>query len=117
MASSNASPNLIIRFSKSSWQEFEETSQMKNIALVEDRLDGASNFNSWKSRLQVTLEKDDLLDVVTKTLPATATNIEKKIRKEEDVKARKLIIYSVRDHLLPCIANLKTTYDMYEALK
>jgi hypothetical protein len=90
---------------------------MKNRALVEDRLDGASNFSSWKSRLQVTLEEDDLLDVVTKTLPATATDMEKKIRKEEDVKARKLIIYSVRDHLLPQIANLKTTYDMYEALK
>jgi hypothetical protein len=90
---------------------------MKNRALVEDRLDGASNFSSWKSRLQVTLEEDDLLDVVTKTLPDTTTDVEKKIRKEEDVKARKLIIYSVRDHLLPRIANLKTTYDMYEALK
>jgi hypothetical protein len=32
-------------------------------------------------------------------------------------KERKLIIYSVRDHLLPLIANLKTTYEMYEALK
>jgi hypothetical protein len=55
--------------------------------------------------------------VTTKTLPTTTTDMEKKIRKEEDVKARKLIIYSVRDHLLPRIANLKTTYDMYEALK
>jgi hypothetical protein len=52
---------------------------MKNRALVEDRLDGESNFSYWKSRLQVTLEEDDLLDVVTKTLPTTATNIEKKI--------------------------------------
>jgi hypothetical protein len=90
---------------------------MKNIALIEDRLDGASNFNSWKSRLQFTLEEDDLLDMVTKTLPTTTTDMEKKIRKEEDVKARKLIIYSVRDHLLPQIANLKIAYDMYEALK
>jgi hypothetical protein len=90
---------------------------MKNRALVEDRLDGASNFSSWKSRLQVTLEEDDHLDAVTKTLPNTATDVEKKIRKEEDTKARTLIIYSVRDHLLPHIANLKATYDMYEALK
>jgi Lhr-like helicase len=55
--------------------------------------------------------------VITKTLPDTNLDIEKKIRKEEDVKARKIIIYSVRDHLLPHIANMKTTYDMYEALK
>jgi hypothetical protein len=39
---------------------------MKNKTLVEDRLDGESKFSSWKSRLQVTLEEDDLLDVVTK---------------------------------------------------
>jgi hypothetical protein len=90
---------------------------MKNRVLIEDRLDGASNFSSWKSRLQVTLEEDDLLDVATKTIPTTTTDIEKKIRNEEDIKAINLIIYSVRDHLLPCISNLKTTYDMYEYLK
>jgi hypothetical protein len=90
---------------------------MKNRSLVEDRLDGARKFNYWKSRLQVTLEEYDLLDVVNKNLLATTTDIEKKIRKEEDIKARKLIIYSVRDHLLPHISNLKSTYDMYEALK
>jgi hypothetical protein len=44
-------------------------------------------------------------------------NEEKEIRREEGVKARKIIIYSVRDHLLPRIANLKTAYEMYEALK
>jgi hypothetical protein len=54
---------------------------MKKSDLVQDRLDGASNFSSWKSRLQVTLEEDDLLDVVNKTLPDTTTYIEKKIRK------------------------------------
>ena len=90
---------------------------MKNKTFVEDKLDGASNFNSWKSSLQVSLEEDDLLDVVTKTLLDTTTDEEKNIRKEEDVKERKIIIYSVRDHLLPRIANLKTAYDMYEVLK
>jgi len=89
---------------------------MKNKNLVEYRLDGASNFSPCKSKLLVTLEEDDLLDVTTKVLPATTTDIEKKIRKE-DVKARKIIIYLVRDHLLPRIANLKTAYDMYEVLK
>jgi hypothetical protein len=57
------------------------------------------------------------LDLTTKTLLDKATNIEKKIRKEEDVKARKIIIYSVRDRLLPRISILRATYDMYEMLK
>jgi hypothetical protein len=90
---------------------------MKNRTPMEVRLDGASNFSPCKSKLLVTLEEEDLLDVTIETLPETATELEKKIRKEDDVRARKIIIYSVRDHLLPRIANLKTAYDMYKTLK
>jgi len=57
-------------------------------------LDGSSNFSSWKSRLQVTLEEEDLLWVIQKGLPESATNEEKEERKEDNVKARKIIIYS-----------------------
>jgi hypothetical protein len=94
-----------------------KSENMRNKTLVEERLDGSSNFSSLKSRLHVTLEEDDLLSVMQKTLPETVTDEEKEIRREEDVKARKILIYSVRDHPLPRIANLKTTYEMYEALK
>jgi hypothetical protein len=90
---------------------------MRNRTFVEDRLDGSSNFSSWKSRLQITLEEDDLLSVIQKALPKTATHEEKEEWKKDDVKARKIIIYLVKDHLLPCIANLKTACEMYEALK
>jgi hypothetical protein len=90
---------------------------MKNKTMVDDRLDGSSNFSSRKSRLQITLEEDDLLNVIQKTLPETTTDEEKEEWKEDDVNARKIIIYLVRDHLLPRIANLKTTYEMYDALK
>jgi hypothetical protein len=55
--------------------------------------------------------------VIQNVLPETATDEEKEERKEDVIKARKIIIYSLRDHLLPRIANLKTAYGMYEALK
>jgi hypothetical protein len=90
---------------------------MRNKTLVEDRLDGSNNFSSWKSRLQITLEEDDLLCVIQKSLPKTTIDEEKEEWKEDDVKARKIIIYSMRDHLLPRFSNLKTTREMYEALK
>jgi hypothetical protein len=50
---------------------------MRNINLVEDRLDGSRNFNSWKSILHITLEESDLLKLIEGTLPATTTNEEK----------------------------------------
>jgi hypothetical protein len=88
-----------------------------NKNLVEDRLDGSSNFSSWKSRLQITLEENDLLSLIEKTLPKTKTDEENADQKTDNVKARKTIIYSVRNHLLPRISTLKTTYEMYDALK
>ena len=54
--------------------------------------------------------------MIQKGLPETTTDEEKEERKEDDVMERKIIIYSIRDHLLP-ISNMKTTYEMYEALK
>jgi hypothetical protein len=90
---------------------------MMNITLVEDRFDGSSNFSSWKSKLQITLEESDLLSLIEKTLSQTTTDEEKVDWKVDDVKARKIIIYLVRDHLLPRIATLKTTYEMFDTLK
>jgi hypothetical protein len=89
---------------------------MRNKTLVEDRIDGSSNFSSWKSRLHITLEEDDLLILIQNTLPEKITDEEKEDWKADDVKARNIIIYSVRDHLLPRIDNLKTTYEIYDAL-
>jgi hypothetical protein len=90
---------------------------MMNKTLVEDRLDGSKNFSSWKSRLQITLEDNDLLSLIKKNLPESTTDEEKDEWKACDVKARKMIIYSVRDHILSHISTLKTTYEMYDALK
>ena len=36
---------------------------------VEDRLDGASNFNSWNSRVLLILEENDLLKFVNEKVP------------------------------------------------
>ena len=57
------------------------------------------------------------MSVIQKALPKTTTDELKEEWKEYVVKSRKIIIDSVRDHLLPRIANLKTTCEMYETLK
>jgi hypothetical protein len=71
---------------------------------VEDMLDGASNFNSWKSRLLITLEESDLMKFVEEFVPEPVDASEKSQWKKNDAKARKIIIYSVKDHLIPHIS-------------
>jgi hypothetical protein len=74
---------------------------MKNLqamrikTLVEDSLDGSNNFSSRKSRLHITREESDLLKLIEGTLPATTIDEEKDELKTDDVKARKIIIYSI----------------------
>jgi hypothetical protein len=91
-------PSLSVRFpilvAKGLWKILQT---MRNKTLVEDRIDGSSNFSSWKSRLQITLEEDNLLSVIQKDLPETTIDEEKEESKEDDVKERKIIIYSERD--------------------
>jgi hypothetical protein len=84
---------------------------------VEDRLDGASNLNSWKSRLLITLEESDLMKFVEEFVPEPVDASEKTQWKKNDAKARKIIIFSVKDHLIPHISPMKITKEMFDALK
>ena len=56
------------------------------------------------------------MSVIQKNLPESAIDEEKEEWKEDDIKARKIIIYLVRDHILPRISKMKTTHDMYKEL-
>jgi hypothetical protein len=42
---------------------------MVNHVLVEDRLDGTTNFSSWKSRLLITLEESEQMKCVEELVP------------------------------------------------
>jgi hypothetical protein len=82
---------------------------MRNKTLVEDRLDGSSNFSSWKSRLQITLEEDDLLNVMQKTLPESATDEERQLanvvpkphQRDEDIKDEAFLFISTLSGTVP----------------
>jgi hypothetical protein len=56
------------------------------------------------STLHITMEEDDLSSLIEKTLLAASIDEEKAEWKANNVKARKRIIYSVRDHLVPHIS-------------
>jgi hypothetical protein len=84
---------------------------------VEDRLDGAANFNFWKSRLLISLEESDLIKFVEEFVPEPTDVSDKTQWKKNDTKARKIIIYSVKDHLIPHIYSMKSTKVMFDALK
>jgi len=83
---------------------------------VEDRLDVASNFNSWKPRVLIALEENDL-DFMESDMPEPFDDTEKIQWKKNGTKARKIMIDSVMNHLVPIISKLKIAKEMFDTLK
>jgi hypothetical protein len=85
---------------------------------VEDRLDGASNWSSWKARMVFILEDLELWDIVeavVPTIPVTALVLVAEYKKRNN-KAKRTISDGVRDHIIPHVTRKAHAYQMWAAL-
>jgi hypothetical protein len=81
---------------------------------IEDRLEGATNFRAWKARILLLLEENDLKEYVEMVVPSPNDPQELAAHKKKEVKAKRVLLDSVKDHLIPHISEKKTTKEMYE---
>jgi hypothetical protein len=82
----------------------------------EDRLDGASNFLSWKVRVTLLLEENDLWDIVKDVVPSPTDPQQLAAHKKKEVKAKRMIMDAIKDHLIPHISEKKMAKEMFDAL-
>ena len=78
---------------------------MASAVRLEDRLEGSSNFNSWKARILFILE-DNQLENHLKDPPKEIFDSVKFNKCER--RAKRIIIDYVKDHLIPHISRLET---------
>ena len=78
----------------------------------QDRLEGLSNFLVWKARILIVLEAYDLRDHAEQTLatPTDANLLQK--HREATGHAKQLIMDSIKDHIVPHIAEKRATNKM-----
>ena len=62
-----------------------------NIFRPEEKLQGSTNYNSWKARLTAILEENDLDDVVFYTIQEPTSNACKTAFKKKQAKDRRII--------------------------
>ena len=86
---------------------------------LEDKLDGAGNFVPWKARIMLILEENELwsevvnstqenlIQVPTFTNAQALTTFNKK-----DIKARRIILDAVKDHVISHISVKDHAYQM-----
>ena len=73
---------------------------------VEDNLDGATNFIFWKSIVLI-LEENDLLKLVNEKVLEPNVEEDKSRWRKSDARARRILVDSVTDHLVPQISQKK----------
>jgi len=82
----------------------------------QDRLDEASNFAIWKARILSVLDRHRIKGFALRTvaIPVDPTDNEK----YEDAMARAkcIILYGVKDHVIPHIAEKNTAKEMWDTL-
>ena len=83
---------------------------------LEDRLEGASNFNAWKDRALNILEESDLDDLVTRVVEEPSTAQGRATFKKKQAKAKRVIFDSVKDNLMVVLALLRTTKECFDTL-
>jgi hypothetical protein len=92
----------------------------------EKKLDGASNFRAWKTRIDLILSKNKVLDIVKGKIvnqefeerkekePQNVATIDK--FKYSDINAMSIIVESIKYHLIPYISHLDSSKNMHDNL-
>jgi hypothetical protein len=83
---------------------------------LEDRLEGETKFQAWKEMVLLLFEENDLKEYI-ECVVATPTNMEELVAHEKkEVNVKRVLLDSMKDHLIPHIAEKTYAKDMYDAL-
>jgi hypothetical protein len=83
---------------------------------VEDRLDGASNLCPWREKISLVLEDNGMLEIVEGKMAAPADLVKLDSHAKKDVKAKRILVDGVKDHIIPHFSGKKTMREMWDAL-
>ena len=84
--------------------------------ILEDQLEGTSNFNTWKAMSLNILEEHDLDGYISNVVEDPTTNNGFTSYKKNQAKAKKTIYELVNDNLMPVITPLKTAKEFFDTL-
>ena len=83
---------------------------------LDDKLGGANNFRAWKYRISLILEENDLDKYISGEVPSPEGDEAKAIHKKNLVKSKRIIVYSIKDHIISHVSSFKTPKEVFDAL-
>ena len=89
---------------------------MTNNTKVDEKLEGVDNFRAWKYRMLLILKENDLEKYVEEEVVEPEGDEAKAKHKRNMVKAKRISLDSIKDHLIPHVSSSKTPKQMFDAL-
>ena len=83
---------------------------------LEEKLAGVDKFQVWKYIISMILEENDLDKFITQEFPEPEGDEAKVSHKRSMTKAKRIIAYSIKDHLISHVSSFKTLKEVYDAL-
>ena len=83
---------------------------------LEDKLEGIENFWAWKYRIGLILQENDLDKYIEDEVAELKEDEAKEKHKKDMIRAQRIIVDSIKDHLIPQVSSKKTPKEMYDAL-
>jgi hypothetical protein len=81
-----------------------------------DNLEGVEKFCAWKYRLGLILGENDLEKFVKGEIQEPDDDAKKSKHQKDIIRAKRIIVDSIKDHLIPYVSSKKTPKQIFDAL-
>ena len=83
---------------------------------LEDKLEGIDNFLAWKYKIGLILQENDIDKYVKEEVSEPEEAEAKEKHRKDMIRAQRIIVDSIKYHLIPQVSSKKTPKEMYDAL-
>ena len=73
-----------------------------------DKLEGVENFHSYKYRIGIILEENDLERFFKEEVPEPIDVADKEKHQKDTIRAKRIIADLIKDHMIPYVSSKKT---------
>ena len=89
---------------------------MSHHTKLDEKLEGDDKFRAWKYKISLVLEENELDSYIDEEVLVLEEDEAKALHKKNLVMAKRIIVDSIKDHLIPHVSSLKTPKEMFDAL-
>ena len=90
---------------------------MNHHTQLEYKLGGDDKFRAWKYKISLIFEENDLDQYIIEEVTKPEGDEAKAVHKRSMDRIKRIIVDSIKDHLIPYVSSFKTLKEVYDALK